>query len=142
MKFFFVCLEIGIFFFISELTFSKPQNSENDFLYRLPIDSSRTDDSSTILHQPTFYSNSNLLFGAEIIDPLRPKDYFTRVTRLWKTDIRLGISQPIGSYITSFFSIRDEDSPETNSIKMYEAYVKNKSWLGRFIFWSTADKSR
>jgi hypothetical protein len=134
MKFFFVFLEIGIFFFISELTFGKVENSENDFLYQLPIDSTRTSDSSTILHQPVFYSNSNLLFGAEIIDPLHPKDFFTRVTRLWKTDIRLGISQAIGNYITSFFSIRDEDSPETNSLKMYEAYVKINHGWGNLYF--------
>ena len=104
------------------------------FYIELPIDSNRTSDSSTILHQPTFYSNSNLLFGAEIIDPLRPKDFFTRVTRLWKTDIRLGISQTIGNYITSFFSIRDEDSPETNTIKMYEAFVKINHGWGNLYF--------
>ena len=134
MKYFLLLLEIGILFLISELTFSKPQNAENDFLYRLPVDSNQTRDSLNILHQPTFYSNSNLFFGAEIIDPFRPKDFFTRATRLWKTDIRLGISQTIGNYITSFFSIRDEDSPETNALKMYEAFVKINHGWGNLYF--------
>ena len=134
MKIFFVCLEIGILFFVSELTFSKPQTSENDFSYQLPVDSNQISDSVISFHQPTFYSNSNLLFGAEIIDPLRPKYFFTRATRLWKTDIRLGISQKIGNYITSFFSIRAEDSPETNSLKMYEAYAKINHGWGNLYF--------
>jgi hypothetical protein len=134
MKFFFVLLEAGIFFFFSELIFSKPQNSENDFLFSSTVDSIHSNDSLIVIPPPTFFSNSNLLFGAEILDPLQAKDFFTRVTRLWKTDFRLGLIQPIGNYIKTVFSIRGQDSPETNSIKFYEVFAQVNYNLGNLVF--------
>lgn len=90
-------------------------------------------DSLIILPSPQFFSDSHLLFGAEILDPLNPKDFFTRATRLWKTDIRIGIKQQIGNKMKAVFSVRDEDSPQTNSIKLYEAYASvDHSW-GKLI---------
>lgn len=119
-------------FSLSEQTVKS--QTANSFLTETKIDSTNSKDTLINLPTPSLYTNSHLLFGAEIIDPLHPKDFFTRVTRLWKTDIRLGISQTIGNYITSFFSIRDEDSPETNSIKMYEAFIKINHVLGDLYF--------
>jgi|WetSurMetagenome_2_1015567.scaffolds.fasta_scaffold06606_3 hypothetical protein len=150
MKSFFGIIIIEIFFFLCSAAFGKFQDSGNQnfalsepkiksqtddsFLNKIQVDSTNNSDTLIILPAPSIYTNSQLLFGAEIIDPLRPEDFFTRVTRLWKTNIRLGISQKIGNYITSFFSIRDEDSPETNSLKMYEAYVKINHGWGNLFF--------
>ena len=83
---------------------------------------------------PVFYTNSNFLIGAEITDPQHPSGFFTRTTQLWKTDIRLGMSFSLNEDIKTFFAIRDQDSPETNDVKLYEAGVKiNHSW-GVLIF--------
>lgn len=150
MKSFFSIIIIEISFFLHGTILGKFQDSESQdfplsglkiksrtdsgFLNKTLIDSTNDKDTLIILPAPNLYSNSHLLFGAEIIDPLRPKDFFTRATRLWKSDIRLGISQTLGSYITSFFSIRDQDSPETNSLKMYEAYAKINHGWGNLYF--------
>ena len=148
MKSFFGFIIILLFSFLCSSTLGRFQENENrNFsFYRSTVNSNNLSLTKTLtdtigdkdkfddLPAPRIYTNSNLLFGAEIIDPFRPKDFFTRATRLWKTDIRLGISQNIGNYITSFFSIRDEDSPETNSIKMYEAFVKINHRWGKLYF--------
>lgn len=98
-------------------------------------------DSTTILNDtkdqsagPIFYTNSNLLVGAEIIDPLQPDKFFSRTTQLWKTDIQIGMFYPITPDIITFFSIRDNDSPTTNNVGIYEAGVKvNHDW-GKILF--------
>lgn len=90
-------------------------------------------DTLLTLNTPLFFSDSHLLFGAEILDPLKPKDFFTRATRLWKTDIRIGIKQQIGNKMKAVFSIRDEDSPQTNSIKLYETYASVDNNWGKII---------
>ena len=54
----------------------KPQTS-NSFLTKTQIDTINSKDTLIILPAPNLYTNSHLLFGAEIIDPLRPKDIFT-----------------------------------------------------------------
>ena len=88
-------------------------------------DSLRTENKSTV-YVPKFYSNSHLLFGAELIDPFKPQEFLSRVTRIWKTDVRLGFSQTITNKTTAFFSLRTNDSPHTNSINLYEAGVNIK----------------
>lgn len=145
MKSFFGFIIIEIFFFLCSAVLGKFQDSgsqnislselkikphtNSSSLTKTQIDSNNFKDTLIILPAPSIYTNSHLLFGAEIIDPFRPKDFFTRATRLWKSDIRLGVSQTIGNYITSFFSLRGQDSPETNDIKIYEIFAKiNHSW--------------
>ncbi|HMN23841.1 MAG: hypothetical protein IT276_15320 [Ignavibacteriaceae bacterium] len=138
--FFFLCGEVlGRFQNIRDSNFSPfkidiEPGSISSVLALTQRDTINTKDTLINLPAPNFYTNSHMLFGAEIIDPLRPKDFFTRVTRLWKTDLRLGISQTIGNYITSFFSIRAQDSPETNSLKMYEAFAKINHGWGNLYF--------
>ncbi len=94
------------------------------------IDSSKT----LSAYSPVFYTNSNFLVGAEITDPQHPSGFFTRATQLWKTDIRLGMSFSLIEDIKTFFAIRDQDSPETNDIKLYEAGVKINHGWGTLLF--------
>lgn len=111
-------------------------NNNNSFYsnqLNLPNDTTN-EDSSELIGSPQFYSDSHLLFGTEIIDPFSPKDFLSRTTRLWKTDIRLGISQKFKNNITAFFSIRDNDSPQTNNINIYEAGLKKYNDWGNFWF--------
>lgn len=90
--------------------------------------------SSLEVSNPRFYTNSNLLVGAEIIDPFEPDNFFSRATQLWKTDFRIGMSFALTNDITSFAAIRDNDSPTTNNIHLYEAGVKiNHDW-GTLLF--------
>ncbi len=106
--------------------------SENDLTRQANLQKNL--DTTQIIKSPTFFTNSNLFLGAEILNPLKPKDFFTRATRLWRTDIRLGISQGIGDDITTIFSIRADDSPQTNSIKLYETFIKiNHRWGALFF---------
>lgn len=100
----------------------------------LKSDTFADQDSTPTFEPPRLYINSNLLVGTEIIDPLQPKKFFTRATQLWKTDIRIGLIQPIGKSIDAFLSIRDNDSPHTNEIRLYEAGVKIRNDLGMFWF--------
>lgn len=117
MKFFFVFLEVIIFSF--QITLVCQTNNS---------------DSSLSLPNPKFYTNTNLLFGAEVIDPLHPQEFFSRATRIWKSDIRVGMIQQITSWIEAKISVRGQDSPETNSIKFYEVYASiNHDW-GKSIF--------
>lgn len=104
----------------------------NDYLNS--EDDTTNEDSSELIGSPQFYSDSHLLFGTEIIDPFSPKDFLSRTTRIWKTDIRLGISQKFKNNITAFFSIRDNDSPQTNNINIYEAGMKKYNNWGTFWF--------
>ncbi len=97
----------------------------NNYFLDDKIDSSK----SRPFSSPVFYTNSNFLVGAEITDPQHPSGFFTRATQLWKTDIRLGLSFSLYEDIKTFFAIRDQDSPETNDIKLYEAGVNiNHGW--------------
>lgn len=92
------------------------------------MDSVYNDSSITIGH-PKFYADSHLLVGAELIDPFNPDESLVTATRLWKTDIRIGVSQEFKYGINSFVSIRDNDSPETNNFNLYEAGIKiNHDW--------------
>lgn len=91
-------------------------------------------DTTSEVGRPKFYTNSNLLVGAEILDPFDPSKFFSRATQLWKTDIRIGMSYPFTNEITSFIAVRDNDSPTTNDIHLYEAGVKiNHDW-GTLLF--------
>jgi hypothetical protein len=91
-------------------------------------------DTTPEISNPKFYTNSNLLVGAEIIDPFNPTEFFSRATQLWKTDIRIGMSFAFTKDIVSFIAIRDNDSPGTNDINLYEAGVKiNHDW-GMLLF--------
>ncbi|GAB6281828.1 MAG: hypothetical protein STSR0008_05700 [Ignavibacterium sp.] len=120
----------------------KIQSVSNNFYYdnsyysdHLNLTNDTTnEDSSELIGSPQFYSDSHLLFGTEIIDPFSPNDFLSRTTRLWKTDIRLGISQKFKNNITAFFSIRDNDSPQTNNIKIYEAGMNKYNDWGTFWF--------
>lgn len=88
-----------------------------------------SNDSSVTIGPPKFYTDSHLLVGAEIIDPFHPNESLVTATRLWKTDIRLGISQTFKYGIVSFISIRDNDSPNTNAVNLFEAGIKiNHNW--------------
>lgn len=101
------------------------------------IDSDSTtcfSDTTEIISPPRFYTYSNLLVGAEIVDPLQPAEFFTRATQLWKTDVRLGMAWTIAHSITTFISIRDNDSPRTNDIHLYEAGIKIPQNWGLFWF--------
>lgn len=91
-------------------------------------------DSAEKINPPRFYTYSNLLVGAEIIDPFNPDEFFTRATQLWKTDIRIGMAWTIADKLVTFLSIRDNDSPRTNDIHLYEAGVKIPSYYGLFWF--------
>lgn len=103
--------------------------------FDITIDSTlSSSDTTSEISNPEFYTKSNLLVGAEIIDPFDPTEFFSRATQLWKTDIRIGMSLALANNITSFFAIRDNDSPRTNDIHLYEAGVKiNHDW-GMLIF--------
>lgn len=86
-------------------------------------------DSSFTIGLPKIYTNSHLLFGAELIDPFNPDEFLVTATRIWKTDIRVGILQKFKYGITTFLSIRDNDSPQTNNINLYEAGIRiNHNW--------------
>lgn len=101
----------------------------------ISIDSTlSSSDTTSEISNPKFYTNSNLLVGAEIIDPFNPTEFFSRATQLWKTDIRIGMSFAFTKDIVSFIAIRDNDSPGTNDINLYEAGVKiNHDW-GMLLF--------
>lgn len=79
----------------------------------------------------TFFVNSHLLWGIEILDPLKPKDKIITATRLWKTDLRFGLKYNYSNSISAHISVRDSDSPNTNSVNLYEAHVRiKKNWGG------------
>ncbi|MBA4406127.1 hypothetical protein C0389_02515 [bacterium] len=87
------------------------------------------DDSSATIDLPKFFTDAHLFLGAEIIDPFHPKESLVTATRLWKTDIRVGISQAFKYGIVSFLSIRANDFPQTNNVNLYEAGIKiNHEW--------------
>lgn len=96
-------------------------------------DSLRTENKS-LVYEPKFYTNSHLLFGAELIEPFEPQVFLSRVTRIWKTDVRLGLSQTITNRASAFFSLRSNDSPHTNNINLYEAGVNFKHNWGLLYF--------
>jgi hypothetical protein len=91
-------------------------------------------DTSITIGSPKFYTDSHILVGAEIIDPLHPKEALVTATRLWKTDIRVGISQMFKGGISTFLSLRDNDSPQTNNMNLYEAFMKINHDCGTLWF--------
>lgn len=91
-------------------------------------------DTTEEFNTPRFYTDSNLLVGAEITDPFDPANFFTRATQLWKTDVRLGMSFAFTDDVIGFLAIRDNDSPETNNINLYEAGAKIYHEWGTLIF--------
>ncbi len=143
MKIFISLLFTLIFTFYQNI-FCQPkiQSVNNNFYYNNSYyntninlaNDTTNEDSTELIGSPQFYSDSHLLFGTEIIDPFSPNDFLSRTTRLWKTDIRLGISQKFKNNITAFFSIRDNDSPQTNNIDIYEAGMKKNNDWGTFWF--------
>ena len=102
---------------------------------RIKFFNNTTDSNKTLsLPSPVFYTNSDFLVGAEITDPAHPSGFFTRATQLWKTDIRIGAAFSLNDDIKTFFAIRDQDSPETNDLKLYEAGVKINHGWGTIMF--------
>jgi hypothetical protein len=91
-------------------------------------------DTSITVGYPKFYVDTHLLLGAEILDPFHPKESLVTVTRLWNTDIRLGISQEFKNNIVAFVSVRVDDSPQTNNFNLYEAGIKKKHDWGTLWF--------
>lgn len=84
----------------------------------------------------TLYSDVHLLIGAELTDPFHPRKFLVDATRIWKTDIRFGFLKNLSDNILSFFSIRDNDSPNTNNINLYEVgfninYNSAMLWIGQ-----------
>jgi len=108
----------------SPFELSIPSNNSNLYFTHTQPDILLSKDTTEALDAPIFYTDSHLLVGAEIIDPFHPKESLVTATRLWKTDIRVGISQVFKWGIVSFLSIRDNDSPQTNNINLYEAGIK------------------
>lgn len=127
MKLFYL-LEFLIFLFCyHQSTFGQTFEKTPDSVFS-------SSDSTFEISNPKFYTNSNLLVGAEIIDPFNPTDFFSRATQLWKTDIRVGMSFAFTRDIISFIAIRDNDSPGTNDINLYEAGLKNNHDWGMLLF--------
>ncbi len=101
-------------------------------------------DSTDSEGSPRIYTYSHLLLGTEVIDPVSPSDFFQRTTRLWKTDIRIGMAQSFRGGIVAFFALRDNDSPRTNDVHLYEAGLKvlrnwGYLWFGQRRFQAGAD---
>lgn len=67
------------------------------------------------------YADLHVLVGAEILDPLHPSGFFSRAANLWKTDVRIGLTHRFTSDVMGFVAVRDNDSPGTNDIRLYEA---------------------
>ena len=103
--------------------------------YEINPDSLKTvKDTTETFNLPRFYTNSNLLVGTEIIDPFEPAEFFTRATQLWKTDVRLGMAFNFTKDIEGFIAVRDNDSPRTNTIHLYDAGAKICHDWGTLIF--------
>jgi hypothetical protein len=127
-----VTLLIFITLVISNIVAQNKQEIKFDD-FKLGSESSliNTDNNSAQPSQDSlsYFFDSHLLWGVEILDPFQPREKIITATRLWKTDLRFGLNYNYSNAISALISVRDNDSPYTNSVNLYEAQVKiNKNW--------------
>lgn len=84
----------------------------------------------------SYFLDSHLFWGIEMLEPYQPRDRIITATRLWKTDLRFGLEYNYSNSISSFISVRDMDSPRTDNMNLYEAGVRIKKdwgtlWIGQ-----------
>jgi len=99
------------------------------------ISSNLTD--STLLNTPQLYAEAHLLFGGEVTNLFDNEKTVVTGTPLWKTDVRVGVSQKVAENVSSFISIRDDDHPQTGSFSLYEAGLKTTHSWGYMLYGQT-----